>query len=466
MSVLLHESDEPLTERRQLVEYFTKAAKPKAEWLVGCEHEKFPYRLSTLKPVSYEEPNGLRDFLTAMKDFGWAPTMEGSHIIGLTRGQTAISFEPGGQVELAGAPLTTLHETSAEIDQHLSEVNEIGQAMDIGFLGIGFHPTATREDISWVPKARYAIMREYMKKRGKLGHDMMLRTSTVQVNLDFSDEADMIKKYRVSLALQPIATALFASSPFTEGKVNGFKSYRMHIWTDVDPDRSGPIPFVFDADFGFERYVDYALNVPMYFVWRDNKYIDCAGQSFNDFLAGKLSPLPGQLPTMNDWANHLTTLFPDVRLKKVLEMRGADAGSAEMLLALPSFWTGLLYDGGALNDAWDLVKGWSAEDRAKLYRDAPKLGFDAEIKGQKVSAIAQAAIKIAQIGLRRRAHRLHGGADETRYLDILFNFTESHQSRADQLLMQHEHFKGFGMKDVFDSCRLMPPPILKSEESL
>jgi glutamate--cysteine ligase len=457
MSVLLDESPEPITDRSQLVGYFVRAEKVRSGWLIGCEHEKFPYRLSTLKPVSYDEANGLRDFLNGMRDFGWQPVMEGENIIGLSRGRTAISFEPGGQVELAGAPLTNLHETSAENDQHLMEVSKIAEKMDLGFLGIGFHPTAKREEIQWVPKGRYKIMREYMPKRGKLGLDMMLRTCTVQVNLDYADETDMVKKYRVALALQPIATALFASSPFTEGKPNGYTSYRMHIWTDTDNDRSGPIPFVFEDGFGYERYIDYALDVPMYFVYRDGHYRDCSGQSFRDFMDGRLPALPGELPTINDWANHLTTLFPDVRLKKVLEMRGADMGSRELALALPSFWVGLLYDVSALDAAWDLVKGWKEEDRLRLNEEVPRLGFKAEVQGRKVRDIAHEAIILAQQGLRRRAIRLHGGADETRYLDILLNFTESGQCRADQLFMQYQQNKKFSMQYVFDTCRLMPP---------
>lgn len=457
MSVLLNESNQPLTNRDQLVSYFSAAAKPKEDWLIGCEHEKFAYRLSTLKPVSYDEQNGLRDFLVAMQDYGWKPVMEGENIIGLSRSGAAISFEPGGQVELSGAPLKTLHETSAEIDQHMIEVNEIGEKLGIGFLGLGFHPTAKREDISWVPKGRYKIMREYMPKRGKLGLDMMLRTCTTQVNLDFSDEADMVRKFRVGLALQPIATALFASSPFTEGKLNGFNSYRMNVWTDTDPDRCGPIPFVFENGFGFERYTDYALDVPMYFVYRDGKYIDCTGQSFRAFMEGKLPALPGERPTMTDWANHLTTLFPDVRLKKVLEMRGGDVGSNEMLLALPSFWTGLMYNEDALQSTEDLVKEWTTEDRAKLHADVPRTGFRAEIRGRAVSEIALETLTISKNGLRRRAHRLHEGADEGRYLDILFDYVDSGQNRADQLIMQQKEFADFNMQKLFDMSRLLPP---------
>lgn len=464
MSVLLHESNQPLTSHRQLVEYFSSAAKPKEEWLIGCEHEKFAYHLSNLKPVSYGEPNGLRDFLLAMQDnFGWKPVMEGDHIIGLTRAGANVSFEPGGQVELSGAPLQNLHETSAEIDQHMVEINEVGKKLGIGFLGIGFHPTARREDIQLVPKARYEIQKKNMPIKGPMALDMMLRTCTVQVNLDFSDEADMIKKFRTSLALQPIATALFASSPFTEGKLNGFNSYRMHVWENMDPDRSGIIPFVFENGFGFERYADYALNVPMQFIYRDEHYIDCYGQSFRAFMDGKLPALPGELPTINDWANHLTTIFPDVRLKKILEMRGADAGSNEMLLALPAFWTGIMYDTAALDAAAELVKDWSAEERAQLRKDVARRGFHAEMRGRSVRDLCNDALLISQQGLRRRAIRLHGGADESRYIDILFDYLDSNQNRSDLLIMHQEHYKDFTMQKLFDMSRLLPPPDLREK---
>jgi glutamate--cysteine ligase len=456
MSILASQSNTPLTSRNELVRYFAEASKAKSEWLIGCEHEKFPYRLDTLKPVSYDEPKGLRDFLNGLKDFGWQPIMEGENIIGLTRQNSAITFEPGGQIELAGAPLSNLHETSAENEQHLTEVCEIGDQLGIGFLGMGFHPTARREDIKLVPKERYQIQKKHMPDYGKMGLDMMLRTCTVQVNLDYADEADMAKKFRVSLALQPIATALFASSPLTEGKPNGYNSYRMHIWTDVDSARCGSPQFVYEQSFGFERYTDYALDVPMQFVYRGGKYIDCYGQSFRDFMLGKLPAMPGQIPVISDWSNHLTTLFPDVRMKKVLEMRGADSGDPEMLLALPSFWVGILYDSTALDAAEQLIKDWIVEDRLKLKADIPKLGFKAQIRNQSVADVALKAVNLAQQGLRRRACRLHGGVDETRYLDILFNIVESQQNRADQLLMNIENFKEFGIQQVFDTCRLRP----------
>jgi glutamate--cysteine ligase len=453
MSILATESSEPIETRAQLVDYFAHAAKPKSEWLIGCEHEKFPFRLATLKPAGYGEPQGLRDLYNGLREFGWQPIMEGENLIGLTRGKAAISFEPGGQVELAGSPLRNLHDIEAETAQHLAEAGGVAQLLGIGFLGIGFHPAARREDISWVPKQRYAIMRNYMPKKGKLGLDMMLRTCTVQVNLDFSDEADMKRKMRRGLALQPLATALFASSPFTEGKPNGLNSARMNCWLDTDPDRSGALPFVFEEGFGYERYTDYALDVPMYFVYRDGKYIDGAGQSFRDFMEGKLPALPGAKPTMTDWANHLTTLFPDVRLKKIVEMRGADAGPADMLQALPAFWTGLLYDADACGAAWDLVKGWTAEDRARMHDDVPKLGLATPAGKLSLLDLARGVLPIAQQGLRRRAEKLPDGTDEARYLDPLFAIAESGRNRADRLLAAAKR-ADFRIESLFESERL------------
>jgi glutamate--cysteine ligase len=455
MSVLLNDSGAAITSRNQLVEYFAQAGKPKDKWLIGVEHEKFPYRLSNLSWPSYDEPNGMHAMMEGLQAYGWQPIMEGANVIGLTRDKAAISFEPGGQLELGGSPLQTLHQTGDELEQHFKEACAVGDKLGIGFLGMGFHPTAKRDEVPWVPKGRYKIMREYMPKRGGHGLDMMLRTCTVQVNLDFADEADMVKKYQLALAAQPITTALFASSPFTEGKPNGYNSYRMQMWEDTDPDRSGAPAFVYDSGFGYERYTDYALDVPMYFVYRDGQYIDCSGQSFRDFLAGKLPALPGELPTVSDWANHLTTLFPDVRLKKIVEMRGADTGSLEMLQALPAFWVGLLYDSTAMNAAWDIVKAWSAEDRAQLHKDVLKMGLKARVGRQSVAEIAHALVTLSQQGLRRRAFRVNDGMDESRYLEPLFDITDGKKNRADELL---ELFGegAFDAAGLFKACRLMP----------
>ncbi len=424
----------PIENRRQLIEYFAAGNKPKASWRMGTEHEKFGFNRQTMKPLPYDGPAGIRAMLEGMTRFGWEPVTEGNNPIALLRGKANITLEPGGQLELSGAMLETLHETADENAQHIDEVKTVANEIGAGFIGLGFAPQWKREDFDWMPKGRYKIMREYMPKKGKLGIDMMLRTCTVQTNLDFESEADMVKKFRVSLALQPLATALFANSPFREGKDTGFKSYRSQIWTDTDPDRCGMLPFVFEDGFGFERYADYMLNVPMYFVYRDGKYIDASGQDFKDFLKGKLAARPGELPSINDWADHITTAFPEVRLKRYLEMRGADSGPLPMLSALPALWVGLLYDQGALDAAWDLVKGWSVADHDFLRREAPKTGLATQFKGRPLAELGREVVEIAHAGLRARKRLDAQGRDETIYLAPLDRAVASGQALADELL--------------------------------
>ncbi|MDR2013120.1 MAG: glutamate--cysteine ligase, partial [Rhodanobacter sp.] len=365
-------SEEPIGGRDQLVEHFAAGEKPASAWRIGTEHEKFGFRLDDLRAPTWEGARGIGALLEGMTRLGWQRVEEHGKLIALERAHAAITLEPAGQLELSGAPLETLHQTCREIDVHLREVKEVAEAMGLGFLGMGFQPKWRRADMPWMPKGRYAIMRNYMPKVGKLGLDMMSRTCTVQVNLDYASETDMVKKFRVSLALQPVATALFADSPFTEGRPNGYQSYRSHIWTDTDPDRTGMLDFVFQDGFGYERYVDYLLDVPMYFSYRNGEYIDLAGQSFRRFLAGDLAGLPGARATMRDWADHTTTAFPEVRLKQYLEMRGADSGPRNRLCALSAFWVGLLYDQTALDAAWDLVKDFTPEERHALRDDVPK----------------------------------------------------------------------------------------------
>ena len=429
----------PIENRRQLIEYFISGNKPKAKWRMGTEHEKFGFDKATMKPLPYEGKTGIRAMLEGMTRFGWEPVTEGNNPIALLRGGANVTLEPGGQLELSGAMLETLHETSDENEQHIREVKTVAGEIGAGFIGLGFAPQWKREDFDWMPKGRYKIMREYMPKVGKLGIDMMLRTCTVQTNLDYESEADMVKKFRVSLALQPLATALFANSPFKEGKDTGYKSYRSNIWTDTDPDRCGMLPFVFEDGFGFERYADYMLNVPMYFVYRDGKYIDASGQDFKDFLKGKLAARPGELPTINDWADHVTTAFPEVRLKKYLEMRGADSGPLPMLSALPALWVGLLYDQGALDAAWDLVKGWSVADHDFLRRETPKTGLATKFKGRPLSDLGREVVEIAHAGLRARKRLDAQGRDETIYLAPLDRAVASGHALADELL---EKWKG------------------------
>ena len=419
----------------QLVASFARGEKPAERWRIGTEHEKFVYRTSDHQAPSYEEPGGIRDLLDGLTEFGWRPVVEGGNVIALTGADGSISLEPAGQFELSGAPLENLHQTCAETGRHLEQVKTIGDRLGLGFLGLGFWPDKAREALPIMPKGRYAIMLRHMPRVGSLGLDMMLRTCTIQVNLDYASEADMAKKFRVGLALQPLATALFANSPFTEGRPNGFLSYRSHIWSDTDPARTGMLPFVFEDGFGYERYADYALDVPMYFVYRDGRYIDAAGLSFRDFLRGELSVLPGEKPTLDDWNDHLSTAFPEVRLKTFLEMRGADGGPWGRICALPALWVGLLYDGTALDAAWDVVKDWTMEERETLRASVPKLGLDAPIAGGKrLRDVAGEVLEIAHAGLAARARLDAGGSNETGFLDPLREIVRSGKTPAEVLL--------------------------------
>jgi glutamate--cysteine ligase len=425
----------PITTKRQLVEYHEAGNKPPAAWRVGTEHEKFVFRHSDLRRAPYEGPDGIGALLNGMTRFGWKPVVEAGNTIALENdARCSITLEPGGQFELSGAPLETIHQTCDEVHEHLRQVREVCDELGLGMLGLGFDPKSRREDVGWMPKGRYRIMRAYMPKKGGHGLDMMLRTCTVQANLDYQSEADMVKKFRVSLALQPVAAALFANSPFTEGKPNGFQSYRSFVWTDLDPDRSGMLPFVFEDGFGFERYVDYLLDVPMYFVYRDGKYIDASGQSFRDFQAGRLPALPGEIPTMTDWIDHSTTAFPEVRLKTFLEMRGADGGPWRRLCALPALWVGLLYDQTALDAAYDLIADWTEAERAAMRAEVPKLGLDARIRSRTLRDVALEVLDMAREGLHRRARRGQGGEDETHFLDTLFSIAGSGRTPAAEML--------------------------------
>lgn len=425
--------------RDELIAYLDAGSKPKPEWRIGTEHEKFGFYRRDDAPVPYAGDHGIRALLEGMKQrFCWDGVVEQGHIIALQRRDCpkggVVSLEPGGQLELSGAPLVTVHETYEELTEHLAEVKAIGDELGIGFLGIGFSPKWTLAETPLMPKERYRIMQRYMPTKGRLGLDMMFRTATVQVNLDFGDEADMVAKMRVSLALQPVATALFANSPFTAGKPNGFKSYRAEIWRDTDPDRTGILPFVFEPGMGFERYVDYALDVPMYFIYRDGRYIDVAGASFRDFLAGRLDRLPGEYPSLDDWVDHLTTLFPDVRLKRFLEMRGADAGSLPGLIALPAFWVGLLYDTAALAEASALTADWTLTEMQALRDRVPRLGLQTPFRRGTVQDVAREAVRIAELGLKRRGLADANGDDERKYLAPLLQIAAEGRAPADRLL--------------------------------
>ena len=432
-------SEDPIIESRdQLVAPMAGGEKPKDAWRIGTEHEKLVYCRKTFKAPSYDEPGGIRDILLSLREFGWEPVEEGGKVIAMRGDDGTVSLEPAGQLELSGAPLENLHETCAETGRHLDQVKQVGERFGVGFLGLGMWPDKTREDLPIMPKGRYDIMLRHMPGVGSLGLDMMLRTCTIQVNLDYSSEADMAHKFRTSLALQPLATALFANSPFTEGKPNGYLSYRSHIWSDTDPHRTGMLPFVFEDGFGYERWVDYMLDVPMYFVFRDGKYIDAAGLSFRDFLDGKLSVLPAEKPTQSDWWDHLSTAFPEVRLKSFLEMRGADGGPWSRICALPAFWVGLLYEQSSLDAAWDLVKDWTVEEREDLRNSVPKLALDAPIPGGgTLRDLAKQVLPIARSGLAKRARLNSSGDNETGFLETLDEIVASGRVPAQVLLNRY-----------------------------
>lgn len=429
------EADPVIESRDQLIAPFIGGEKPKSAWRIGTEHEKLVFRTEDHRAPSYDERGGIRDILLSLEKFGWEPVEEGGKVIAMAGDDGAVSLEPAGQLELSGAPLENLHDTCAETGRHLEQVKAVAEDFGVSFLGLGMWPDKARGDLPVMPKGRYAIMMRHMPRVGSLGLDMMLRTCTIQVNLDYSSEADMVKKFRTGLALQPLATALFANSPFTEGKPNGYLSYRSHIWSDTDPHRTGMLPFVFDENFGYERWADYMLDVPMYFVFRDGKYIDAAGLSFRDFLDGKLSALPGERPTSSDWWDHLSTAFPEVRLKSFLEMRGADGGPWSRICALPAFWVGLLYEQDALDAAWDLVKHWTVAEREDLRNAVPKQGLDAPIPGGgTLRDLAKDVMAICRRGLNARARLNASGDNEAGFLETLDEIVTSGKVPAQRLL--------------------------------
>ncbi|MEH3117964.1 MAG: glutamate--cysteine ligase [Methylorubrum populi] len=445
----------PLTTRDELIAWFAAGEKPRERFAIGTEHEKIPFYRADHAPVPYEGERGIRALLENLaRETGWEPILDAGTIIGLANneGGGAISIEPGGQFELSGAPLPDIHATVAELDEHLAAAKRAAEPLGIGFLDLGMSPKWTREATPQMPKSRYRIMRGYMPKVGKLGLDMMLRTATVQVNVDFASEADMVRKMRVSLALQPIATALFANSPFTDGRPNGFLSRRSEIWRDTDADRTGMLAFAFDEGFGYEAYVDWLLDVPMYFVKRGETYHDVAGASFRDLMEGRLAPLPGERATVSDWANHASTVFPEVRLKRFLEMRGADVGGRAMIAAQSAFWVGLLYDETALSAAWDLVRGWAPCERESMRAAVPRLGLNASIGGRSLGAVAAEALAIARSGLQARARRDGAGRDEALYLQPLEAIVAAGRSHAEERLADYEGAWEKSIEPAFSAC--------------
>ena len=450
----------PIASRDELVAWLAAGCKPAADFRIGTEHEKIPFYLSDFAPVPYEgrrPQGGIRALLEAVQDkTGWAPISDGEALIGLfdEKGGGAISLEPGGQFELSGAPLENIHQTREELEAHLKIANEAAVQNGIGFLSLGMSPLWTLAQTPVMPKSRYKIMTAYMPKVGTRGLDMMYRTCTVQVNLDFASEADMVKKLRISLALQPLATALFANSPFTEGALNGRLSERSEIWRDTDNHRAGMLPFAFEDGMGFERYVDYALQVPMYFVKRGDTYHDVAGADFRALLDGKLPQLPGERATLSDWANHLSTIFPEVRLKRFLEMRGADAGSVAHMTAMSAFFVGLLYDSAALDAAWDVVKGWHAQELQALRDDAPVRGLAATIGGRSLQEIGREILALSRAGLTRRARKDAQGRDETHHLDMLLARIDSGKVAADELIGKFKGEWNGSVMPTFAACRI------------
>ncbi|MDP4031858.1 MAG: glutamate--cysteine ligase [Pseudorhodobacter sp.] len=439
----------PIEDLGQLVETLAAGCKPKDRWRIGTEHEKFGYLTDSLLPLPYDGPRSVLALMLGLRDgFDWTPVYEQGHIIGLTRNGANISLEPGGQFELSGAPFATLQENAAELDTHLTEVSTIADKLGVRFMGIGAAPVWRHDQMPVMPKGRYRLMTDYMGRVGTHGTEMMYRTCTVQVNLDYASEADMVKKLRVALALQPVATALFASSPFFEGKLNGHKSWRSRIWRGLDDSRTGMLPFAFEDGMGFQRYVDWVLDVPMYFVYRDGKYIDALGQSFRDFLNGRLPALPGERPTLADWADHMTTVFPEARVKSYIEMRGADMGDRAHVLALPAFWVGLLYDQTALDAAWDLVKGFDAATREGLRAAASVDGLQAEAGGVKMHQLARAAVTLSHAGLAAR------GLGEEAQLAPLLESLRTGQVQADKLIgLYHGAWAG-DLRRVYDAASI------------
>jgi len=425
----------------QLIQWFLLGAKSKNDWKVGTEHEKFAYNLSgnnnSFCPIQYDSKNGIKEFLKEITKYGWKPVLENDNIISLKKDNQSITLEPGGQIELSGAPLKDIHSACKETNQHLRLVKKVGNKLKITLVGLGLRPLEKTSSVPWMPKARYKIMKNYMPKKGSKGLDMMLSTCTVQANLDYSDEQDMISKTILAVKIQPIITALFANSPFSEGSPNGFLSKRRYIWMNTDPDRCGILKIVFDEDFSFLKYVDYALSVPMYFVIRNGQYIDCAGKSFIDFMNGQLEQLPGEKPTIKDWEDHLSTIFTEVRLKRFIEVRGADAGNWRITCALPAFWVGILYDLDVLKKALFLCKDWSYIDIENLSFEVAKHGLKAKIKGFSVKEVATELISLAKIGLQKRAKYDTQGNDETQYLKVLEEIIDTGRTPAEELLEKY-----------------------------
>jgi len=439
----------PIEDFAALAAYMEQGCKPKSRWSIGTEHEKFGWLTDSRAPLPYAGDRSISALFAGLEArYGWAPAREGANVIGLTRGDANISLEPGGQFELSGGMMPDLHAGAVELQTHLDEVASIAGPMGVRFMGIGAAPEWTADEMPVMPKGRYRLMTDYMGRVGTHGTQMMYRTCTVQVNLDYGSEADMVQKLRVSLALQPVATALFASSPFFEGKPNGHRSWRSRIWRGLDDARTGMLPFAFQPGFGFQEYVDWVLDVPMYFVYRDGKYVNALGQSFRAFMKGELPALPGEKPTLSDWADHMTTVFPEARVKRYIEMRGADCGDQAHINALPAFWVGLMYDQTALDAAWDLVKGFDAETREGLRVAASVNALQGEAGGVKLLDLARAAVRLSQAGLAAR------GFGEEVYLAPLLESLATGKTQADRWLDHVAHDWAGSLTLIYEAASL------------
>ena len=431
-------TDRLITDPQDVEDYLRSGCTERSKWGIGTEHEKFAFHKDTLRPIPYEanESNdaSIANFLRGMCTQDSEPHIEGGHLIGCSSRRGAISLEPGGQIEFASSVVETLHRACADMHEHLYLAKRTAEQLNMGLLGVGFLPLWHKDDVPWMPKRRYEIMREHMLQKGTLGIDMMKRTCTVQVNLDFDSEDMMVQCMRVGLALQPIVVALFANSPISEGKLNGFLSYRSHVWTDTDPERCGILPFVFDEGFGFKRYVDYILDVPMYFIRRDGTYHDVRGRSFRDFMAGRLVGFESWRPTLEDLKDHMSTIFTEVRLKTFVEMRGADGGNLQRLCALSAFWVGLLYDDAIRETCCQWIKDWSPETHQMLRTVIPKRGLSVRVGSQTIAELAHDILLLAEQGLKNRQRYNQKGQDESIFLQPLFEQVKKGTTPAEDII--------------------------------
>jgi len=443
----------PIEGKQALIDHLAGGSKPAEKWRIGTEHEKFPFYIKGNRPVPYGGAKGIRTLLEGMQAMlGWEAIIDEGNIIGLVEptGRGAISLEPGGQFELSGAALENVHQVCREVNAHLAQVREIAAPLGIGFLGVGASPLWRLEETPIMPKSRYQIMSDYMPQVGSNGLDMMYRTSTIQVNLDYGSESDMRRKMQVAMKLQPVATALFAASPFQEGRPSGYLSWRSHIWRGTDNNRSGILPFVFNADFGFADYVEWALDVPMYFVLRDGHYHKATHVTFRQFMDGALvGHVPAPQATIGDWTNHLSTLFPEVRLKQFLEMRGADGGPWRRICALPAFWVGLLYDASALDEAQSLTRDWTLGEVLDMRNNVPVQGFKTPFRSTDLLNLARQALTIARKGLENRNRLNESGRNETHFLDCLDELVLGRASEAEKMLSQYHSVWGGAVDPIF-----------------